>query len=239
MPIGVICDAASVALGGLFGSWVGGCLSPEFKRQINLVFSVCSMGMGIASIVLMRQMPAVVFALIAGSAVGLAFRLGRLIQRGAAAMRRLIPTRAAGEDAGAEELLVTALVLFCASGTGIYGAMTAGLTGDHSILAAKSILDFFTAIIFACNLGAVVSLVSIPQAVIFLLLFFCAKSVYPLCSEAMVADFKACGGFIMLCTGLRMAKLGEFPIADMLPAMILVMPVSRLWTAVLLPLTGG
>ena len=49
-------------------------------------------------------------------------------------------------------LMVTAMVLFCASGTGIYGSLTSGMTGDHSILIAKSILDFLTAMIFACQL---------------------------------------------------------------------------------------
>ena len=67
--------------------------------------------------------------------------------------------------------LVTIIVLFCASGTGIYGSLTAGMTGDNSILISKSILDFFTAAIFACNLGYVVSIISIPQFLIFFVLF--------------------------------------------------------------------
>ncbi len=37
------------------------------------------------------------------------------------------------------------------------------MTGEHTILIAKSILDFFTAAIFACNLGYVVSVIAIPQ----------------------------------------------------------------------------
>ena len=33
----------------------------------------------------------------------------------------------------------------------------------------------------------------------------------------------------MLATGFRMVKLKEFPTADMIPAMILVMPFSWIW----------
>ena len=44
--------------------------------------------------------------------------------------------------------LVTIIVLFCASGTGIYGCLDSGMSGDHTILLSKSILDFFTAIYF-------------------------------------------------------------------------------------------
>jgi len=132
-------------------------------------------------------------------------------------------------------ILVTIIVLFCASGTGIYGALDAGMTGDQTILISKSILDFFTASIFACTLGLVVSAVAIPQVLIFLVLFFCAKQIYPLTTPDMIADFKACGGLLMLATGFRMIKIKEFPIADMIPAMILVMPFSYIWTHIILP----
>ena len=64
-------------------------------------------------------------------------------------------------------MLVTIIVLFCASGTGIYGALDSGMSGDHTILISKSILDFFTAMIFGGTLGMVIAVVAIPQCVIF------------------------------------------------------------------------
>ena len=51
-------------------------------------------------------------------------------------------------------------------------------------------------------------------------------------------DFKACGGFIMLATGFRMIKVKMFPIADMVPAMILVMPISALLVNYIMPLVS-
>ena len=60
-------------------------------------------------------------------------------------------------------MLVTIIVLFCASGTGIYGSLDSGMSGDHTILISKSILDFFTAMIFGGTLGMVVAAVAIPQ----------------------------------------------------------------------------
>ena len=67
---------------------------------------------------------------------------------------------------------MTAVVLFCSSGTGIYGSIISGISGDHSILIAKSFLDFFTAMIFACSLGMAVAAIAVPQLAIFLALFF-------------------------------------------------------------------
>lgn len=110
------------------------------------------------------------------------------------------------------------------------------MTGDSTILISKSILDFFTAAIFACNLGFVVSLIAIPQFVIFTALFLLAGIIVPLTTPDMIADFKACGGFLIVATGFRMIRVKMFPTADMIPAMVLVMSLSWFWVNVIIPL---
>lgn len=87
-----------------------------------------------------------------------------------------------------------------------------------------------------CSLGAVVSLIAVPQVLLFLLLFIGGRWIYPLTTPTMINDFRACGGFIMLAAGFRIIRVKMFPTADMIPAMILVMPVSWLWVAYILPL---
>lgn len=234
MAIGVIINALSVLIGGILGAMLGHKLNPKLKSELTLVFGICSLGMGISSISMMKYLPAVIFAIIVGTAIGLTCHVGDWINKGAIQMQKPIAKLFKNQSTQLSEeeflsQLVVIIVLFCASGTGIYGTLTSGMTGDHSILISKSILDFFTAVIFACNLGYVVSVICIPQFLFFYALFLCAGVIFPLTSPDMIADFKACGGFIMLATGLRMMKLKEFPIADMLPAMVLVMPVSFLW----------
>ena len=239
MPTGVIINVLSVALGGLIGTVAGHKLSLDFKEKLNMVFGVCAMTMGIGSIVLMENMPAVIFSVVVGTAIGLAIHFGDLIAKGCAAMEgvvsKIIPRK---ESAISEEefraTLITIIVLFCASGTGIYGSIVSGMTGDQTILIAKSVLDIFTAMIFACLLGPVVSFIAVPQLVIFMLLYVLAGVIYPLTTPTMIADFKACGGILLLATGFRMMKVKMFPTADMIPAMILVMPISWFWGDVLL-----
>ena len=244
MPIGVIVNVLSVAAGGIIGSLTGNLLTEDFKEKINMIFGCCSMAMGISSIVLMENMPAVVFSVIIGTMIGLFVHLGdritdagRIMQK---AVNRILPagsSRIPQEEFNAT--LVTIIVLFCASGTGIYGSLVAGMSGDHSILFAKSILDLFTAMIFACTLGYVVVLVAVPQLIIFMILFALGGMVIPHTTPSMIADFKACGGFLMLATGFRMIKVKMFPTADMLPSMLLVMPISLFWASVVMPLVAG
>lgn len=239
MPIGIILNALVIAAGGIAGALAGNKISSSFKENLNTVFGACAMAMGISSIILMENMPAVVFSVIAGTVFGLAVHLGekintagRMMQRG---LSRLIKISEKNQ-ADNSDALVTALVLFCASGTGIYGSIVSGMTGENTILLAKCVLDFPTSIIFACTLGVVVSFIAVPQFFIFLILFLLAKTIYPLCTPAMINDFKACGGILLLATGFRMIKVKEFPIADMIPAMLLVMPVSNLWALSIQPL---
>ncbi|WP_462399736.1 DUF554 domain-containing protein [Lacticaseibacillus pantheris] len=242
MPIGVIIDALSVLIGGIFGTIAGKYMSENFKKQINMIFGACSMGMGIYAIAPMKNMPAVIFALIIGTGFGLIIHFGDGVNKGAGLMQRGISKFIHGSENGKmsqEEFMasvVTIIVLFCASGTGIYGALTEGMTGDASILISKAILDFFTAAIFATNLGAVVSVIAVPQFIVLFILYLIAGYVFPLTTPAMIADFKAAGGFLMLATGFRMVQVKMFPTADMIPAMVFVMPISWAWTNWIAPL---
>lgn len=243
MPTGIIINTFSIVAGGILGALTGGKLSEDFKEKLNMIFGVCAMGMGVSSIALMENMPAVVFAVILGTAFGLLIHLGDKINKAAEWMQKFIGKfiKAGNGNVSQEEFmdtLITVIVLFCASGTGIYGSLISGMNGDHSVLIAKSILDLFTALIFACTLGMVVAVIAVPQFVIFLLLFLLAGIIYPLTTPAMINDFKACGGFIMLATGFRMIKVKMFPTADMIPGMILAMPFSWLWVAYILPLVS-
>lgn len=241
MPVGILINVFSVFLGGIVGGLVGERISEKFKQEINMVFGACSMAMGIYAIAPMKYMPAVIFSVVLGTGIGLALHLGEKINQGAMLMQRPIAKLIPNEKLTLSEeefvnTLVTVIVLFCASGTGIYGSLDSGMTGDSSVLIAKSILDFFTAAIFACNLGFVVSVIALPQFVIFFALFLMAKFIFPLTTPAMILDFKACGGILMLATGFRMIKVKMFPTADMIPAMVLIMPISWAWVNWILPL---
>ena len=241
MPIGVIINTIAIFLGGIAGALLGNKLPEKYKEQLNLIFGLCSMGMGISSIVLMKYMPAVVFALIIGTIVGLVFKLGdkvyELCSKLQKVMIRIVPKKETNmSETEFLATLITVIVLFCSSGMGIYGSLSEGMTGDSSLLITKSILDFFTAAIFACNLGYIVSLIAVPQFVIFTILFLSASFIVPLTTPDMIADFKACGGFLMVAAGFRILKLKMFPVVDMIPAMILVMPFSWFWVNIILHL---
>lgn len=247
MPFGVIVNGLSVLFGGLIGGFLGEKIPERLRIALPLTFGVASMGMGINYIVKLNTLPAVILALILGSAIGELIRLEDIIGKVAQRVRGPIEKLFSGtkSESGEEvidtkdnqnaflEKFVGILILFCASGTGIFGALNEGMTGDHATLFTKSILDFFTAGIFATSLGVLVGFIFIPQIIILLALFFSATFILPITTPGMIADFTACGGIIMLATGFRISDIKSFPVANMIPALILVMPISYLWTTFL------
>lgn len=243
MPIGIMIDITGVVIGGILGALAKDKIPEYFKNGLNMVFGACAMTIGVSSIAHMENLSPVIFAVILGTVFGLLIRLGDKIDKVASKMEYLIGKYIKNGNGKASEkefmnTLITAFVLFCVSGPGIYGSLVSGMNGDHSILIAKSILDLFTALIFACTLGMMMVAVAIPQFVIFFLLFLLAGIIYPHTTPAMINDFKACGGVITLAAGFRIIKVKMFPVVDMIPAMVFVMPFSLIWTRYVMPLIG-
>ena len=199
MPIGVIFCSSSIIIGGILGTLFGKYLSVDFKEKINMVFGACALAMGITSVMLMKNMPAVIFAIVAGTTLGLIIHFGDLINRLGVLLKNLI-----------------------------FGLVKR----KESDISDKE----YDEMIFACLLGPVVSFIAIPQFIIFFTLFSCGGMIMPYTTPEMVDDFKAVGGIILLATSFRMIKVKMFPVADMIPAMVLAMPISYIWTTYIMPL---
>lgn len=239
MPIGVMVNAVSVFLGGIIGALLGNLIPERLRNTLPLILGAASMSMGIVSMTKMKVLPAVILAVILGTAIGEIIKFEEGIEWGAARVRTMIEKILPGSNDIEDqkefmEKFIGVLVLFCASGTGVFGALQSGMTGDHTILLTKSILDLFSATIFAASLGYIVSAIFIPQFAVLMVLFLGATVIMPMTTPEILADFNATGGVLMLATGLRISGIKSFPIANMLPAMVIIMPISYLWGKYLL-----
>lgn len=226
MPVGLFCACGAVFLGGLIGTFFGKHMKQETKDVITMVFGLGAIANGIVNVIEVNTMPPVVMALIVGTFIGQVMHLENSVKKGLHAGLAKLPI---GSDKIDMNEYVTIVAIFCASGFGIYGVLMEGMSGNPSILLSKSILDLFTALIFAGTMGFAVSLIAIPQFVIFLLLFFLAKLIVPLTTPELLADFMACGGVLTIAAGLRVSKIKDIPLINMIPALVLIMPLGYLW----------
>jgi uncharacterized membrane protein YqgA involved in biofilm formation len=166
-------------------------------------------------------------ALLVGAIVGSVLRIEAGLEGFASLVQRRL--QGAGDDAGAErhrfiEGFVTASLVFCTGPLTILGSLNDGLGNGADQLFLKSALDGFAAIAFAAAFGwgvaaSVVTVIAVqgPLTVLGLAL----GDVLP---DAHLAAITAAGGLLLVGVALRLLRIREIPVADLLPA-LLVAPV--------------
>ncbi len=231
MPVGIIVNSFAVIVGGVIGAFLGHKLPERVLKELPIIFGLSSMSMGISLIPKLQNLTPVILAIILGAIVGETFKLEYRLTK---VVKKLFEKDHKPHDYSEnnkEEMFITVIVLFVFSSTGIFGVLIEGFTGDSSIMITKSILDFFTAVTFGTTIGYLVAAVAIPQFILNIILFLCAGFIAPVLNDAtLLADFRACGGIITMAVGLKLAKIRHFNIINILPALVLVIPLSYIWT---------
>ena len=72
-------------------------------------------------------------------------------------------------------------------------------------------------------------LIAVPLGVVLFGFYFLSRILMPYVTPEMTGDFSSCGGMILIVNALRMTKLKNPPVLDLVPALALIFPVSWLW----------
>lgn len=232
MSIGIIVDFFAIFFGGLIGALSKDRIPEKIKVALPMIFAACAFSLGTSLIVKVVNFPPVVLALILGTVIGELLDIENRLRNVSEKLQAKLKKGKAKIDEKAVEGFITILVLFSVSANVFIGSLYEGITGDATILFIKSILDFFTAMIFATTIGYSVMFIGIPLLVIGSTLFSLASLIMPYLSDVMIADFAAGGGIITLLVGIRMMELKKVPVANTLPSILLTVPLSYLWTLV-------
>jgi len=92
------------------------------------------------------------------------------------------------------------------------------LTGKHSILFTKALLDGVTAVAFAATMGIGIILSSFSILLYQGSLVFLAQNIAPYLTAGVTSEMTAVGGVLIITIGLNILKLIKIPVANLLPA---------------------
>lgn len=228
MPIGILVNCSSVVIGGVVGVLLKKVISDKLKKNLLLYFGFGAMAIGIVAIIKMNSLPIVVLSIIIGSLIGELLNIDGNLKKSISKML-LRADKELESDTERRNNIAILIAIFCFSGTGIFGVLNEGMTGDSSILLAKSALDFFTAMIFASSVGIAVSFIAIPQLFVFIILFIIARLSAPYLASDSIANLIAVGGIITLMIGINITKIKEINVLNCIPAFIVVIALSQLF----------
>ena len=127
---------------------------------------------------------------------------------------------------------LTASLLFCVGPLTILGSLSDGLGRGIEQLTLKSVLDGFAALAFASTFGVGVLLSAGSVAVIQGLLTLVGVLLGSVLPEAQIAALTATGGLMLAGIGLRLLRIREVPVGNMLPALVVAPLLTQLVVAV-------
>ena len=233
--MGTIINAAAIILGSLIGMLLKGGLHKRFEKMMMQVLGLSTIFIGISG-TLQRMMSLsstegggisvsmggsmmIIISLILGSLLGELLNIEHFTENlGEKIKKRALKGK---EDSRFVEGFVSATLVTCVGAMAVVGALNDGLTGDYSMLMAKSVLDFVIVIVFASTYGVGVLFSVIPLTIYQGLFTIFAQAISPVMTDLAVANIAMVGNVIILGVGVNIAFGKKFKVANMLPALVI------------------
>jgi uncharacterized membrane protein YqgA involved in biofilm formation len=158
--------------------------------------------------------------------------LAGVIQSRLARRPRLVGTMESGQGHKARERFIegwlSASLLFCVGPLTILGSLSDGLGKGIDQLTLKAALDGFASVAFASSFGVGVLLSALSVAVVQGLLTLLGVVLGSVLPDAHIASLTATGGLLLVGISLRLLRIREIPVGDLLPALVVAPLLTQL-----------
>lgn len=227
--VGTVVNVVTVLIGGCLGLLVGHRISDRTRETITDVLGLMTLVIGVLSVLSLTSDTlvaavgsgatlVVLGSLLLGAVTGSALRIERRMEAGAEQLKQRF--RGAGDQGSFVDAIVTPSLLFCVGPLTLLGTLSDGLGLGADALYLKSLLDGFAALAFASSLGWPVLLSAVVLGVVQGTLTLVAHLAGDLISSAQLDALTATGGVLLIALGLRLLRIKQIPVGDLLPALL-------------------
>ncbi len=215
--LGTIVNVLAIVVGATVGTLLRAGISAKYKETVINALGLAIVFIGLKNAWETNNPLIMISALVIGGIVGEAVNIEGVLQRLGSRVERMFGKM----DGNVSEAFVTATLVYCIGAMAIMGSIQSGLTGDHSTLYAKSILDGVSSVLFASTLGAGVMLSAVPVFLYQGVITLGAGWVAAWLSMPMRAEMTAVGGILILAIGLNILAIKKFRVGNLLPAVVI------------------
>lgn len=216
---GVIVNTVAVIVGALVGLLLKRGIPDRVGDTIMKGLSLCVLMIGVQGIMKGENTLITILSMVLGGLIGELLGIDELLKR----LGNFAEKRFGGKSGGVSiaEGFVSASLLFVVGAMAVVGSLQSGLSGDHTTLYAKSMLDFVSSLIFSSSLGVGVMLASAAVFVYQGTLTLFAGLLAPMLGDAAIAEMTAAGSLIIIGLGFNMLGITKIKVANYLPAIFL------------------
>ena len=212
---GAVVNFASIVLGAGLGMLFRMGISTACKDTIMQAMGLAVLLIGAKMAFASQNTVIVVLSLAVGAVLGEALALDRRLECFGVWLTNSVGSRFGNIGKG----FVTASLVYCIGAMAIVGSIQEGLTGDASIIYAKSLIDGTISIIFAASLGIGVMLAAVPVFIYQGTITLAAGVLQEFVTDPMLAEISGTGGVLIVAIALNMLNLCKIKLANLLPSL--------------------
>lgn len=210
-----------------FSSRSGGGLGERLQTIVMQGLALCTTCMGISGALKGQNSLITILSIVLGALIGETLDLDGALKRAGDWVQRKMERFGTSGTSTVSEAFVTASLLYCVGAMSIVGALNSGLSGDHSMLFAKSLLDGVSSVVFAASLGFGVALSAVTALVYQGTITVAASFLAPCLEEAVVTEMTCAGSLMILAISFNMLGLTKIRVMNLVPGLFLPMLLCR------------
>lgn len=216
MGIGTAINVVAVLVGGGIGTLVGAKIPGRMRDTAMHAIGIITLLVGVSNFLDFDNPLVPLVSVILGLVIGELLGIDGVLRRFGDTLER----RFSKGESPVSRAFVTTSLLFCVGPLTVIGSLEDGLTGDYSLLALKSALDFVASLTFASVLGWGVLLSAGTVLLVQGSITLGASFLEGIVTDPMISATTATGGVLIFALGLGLLGLLEVRVANMLPALL-------------------
>ena len=234
--LGTIINTAAIVIGGFLGYFFGRLLKERIQDTLNMACGVSVLFIGIAG-AMQYMLPVsekslsgggtmlMILTLTLGGLLGEWIDIDSKFERFGEWLKKKTGNQ---KDNRFIHGFATSSLTVCIGAMAIVGSIQDGVSGDYTILAAKSVLDFIIIMVMTCAMGKGCIFSAVP---VFLLeggITLLASLLKPVFTDLALNYISFVGSVLIFCVGLNLVWGKKVRVANLLPAILLAIAAAYL-----------
>ena len=227
--LGTLINTAAVVFGGLLGLLLKNGIAKKYESILMKSLGLATIFIGTSGVlkymlVIERKTlntqgtMLLIFSLVFGCLIGQWIDLEAKMEHIGIQLKNAVKVK---NDNHFVEGFVTTSLIICVGAMAIVGAMQDGLSGDSSMLIAKSMLDFAIVTVLASTYGIGVVFSAVALFVYQGSITLIAAIFGSVISAVLIEQLSFVGSALIFCVGANLVQEKTFPVANMLPALLI------------------